>query len=57
MDREQFKSLSYFSDKELPVNYPHLRSLRSLRSGGLSLSGSENDFFKSPTSLECHKAN
>lgn len=39
------------------VNYPHLRSLRSLRSGGLSLSGSENDFFKSPTSLECHKAN
>lgn len=39
------------------VNYPHLRSLRSLRSGGLSLSGSENDFLKSPTSLECHKAN
>jgi len=41
----------------MSVNYPHLRSLRSLRSGGLSLSGSENDFLKSPTSLECHKAN
>ena len=39
------------------VNYPRLRSLRSLRSGGLSLSGSENDFLKSPTFLECHKAN
>ena len=26
------------------VNYPHFRSLRSLRSGGLSTSGSADDF-------------
>ena len=36
-------NLVYQYAEEL-VNYPHLRSLRSLRSGGLSLSGSENDF-------------
>ena len=42
---------------EILVNYPHLCSLRSLKSGGLSLSGSENDFLKSPTSLEYHKVN
>lgn len=37
------------------VNYPHFRSLCSLRSGGLSVSSSADDF-QSPTSLECFTA-
>lgn len=36
----------YVPDQQA-VNYPHLRSLRSLRSGGLLLSGSANDFYLS----------
>ena len=38
--------------KERLVNYPHFRSLRS---GGLSVSGSADDS-ESPTSLECFTA-